>query len=232
MLDALRGLAIVIMVVDHVADLLFDLRVDDSVIRSATRLSMPLFSILMGYFFRFCDSVQSLAARFRPERTTQIIIAMAAVNLVFYPHHHLVDILASLLVAYLAYLILGKYFSWCVLLIIAYPIDPSIGRFDFPITIAVSFVAQGSILRQHGFRWALLSGLLLTLAGWWVFKYQHAAVFHKLFYFVLPATIMIAWAEKSPARNIPGLSLVGRYPLTAYVAQYYVIFLIAYLVKS
>ncbi len=49
-LDAVRGLAIVLMIVDHVAGILFDLPIEVDNVRMLTRLSMPLFSVLMGYF--------------------------------------------------------------------------------------------------------------------------------------------------------------------------------------
>ena len=47
-LDSLRGLAIVLMIVDHVAGILYGQNIGESWIRFATRLSMPLFCVLTG----------------------------------------------------------------------------------------------------------------------------------------------------------------------------------------
>ena len=59
-LDALRGLAIVLMIVDHVCGILLSINIEFAGVRFWTRLSMPLFAVLMGYLFDTQRPVGSL----------------------------------------------------------------------------------------------------------------------------------------------------------------------------
>ena len=220
-LDTLRGVAITLMAIDHIADLLFELPIRDSSLRLATRLSMPLFCVLMGFFCR-------LDTRFRFERLLQIALATILANLIFYPRYHVVEILGCLLLASLAFRASGKYFAACAAALFVYPWDPLASWFDFPPTIVVSFVAVGWVLHRHGFRWALAASAILSTGAIWIEHLQPDGVNHKLCYFILPAIMLVHLGRKFPDRRIPVLDKIGQYPLTAYVTQYYLISIIAY----
>lgn len=218
------------MVVDHVADVFFELTIQSSTWRTLTRLSMPLFCLLMGYFFRPDRPV-------RLTRSLQIAAAAIAVNLVFYPRYERIEILGSLLIAYLLFLAMRHLFSLMVLAIVFYPIDPLAHWLDFPITIVVSFVAQGMLIRRNGIPLSIMTAGLLTIAGLWIHDLEPMGVNHKLCFFALPATCLVMLAshagsshagstrqKQSTTRWLAPWVLLGQNPLAAYVAQYYLIF--------
>lgn len=220
-LDALRGLAIVLMVIDHVTGIWFGLGIAETPVRFATRLSMPLFCVLMGYFFK-------PEARFRFERLGQIAIACIAANLVFYPHYGRIEILALLLFTYLLFIATGRFFPIFVFTIFLFPLDGSTVILDFPITIVISFVAQGMVLRRYGIVAAMAIGTLLASGAVWINMLEPDRINYLLCLFILPATLLVYLGEGWPERRLPGLSELGRYPLTAYVTQYYLIMAVYY----
>jgi hypothetical protein len=219
-LDSLRGLAIALMIVDHFAGIVLQISIHDS-LRLATRLSMPLFCVLMGYFLQ-------TERRLRLDRLGQILAAAIVANLLFWPYYHRIEILGSLLVAYLVFLAAGRFFPALVLSILLYPVDPLARWFDFPPTIAVSFVAQGMLLRRWGMPAAGLSGAILVAAGLWIQEMEPGGVNHKLCWFVLPATLLVYLVEPWKSARITLLHWAGRHPLSCYLAQYFVIFALAY----
>lgn len=220
-LDTLRGLAIVLMIVDHVADFWFDIRITDSSVRFVTRMAMPLFCVLMGYFFRPEN-------RFRYKRLGQIAATACAVNLLFWPHYHRIEILGCLTVAYLLFLATGVYFQLFVFAILLYAFDHSTALFDFPLALVVSFVAQGMVLRRWGIVPALLTGAMLSSGAIWIHELEPGRVNYLLCLFVMPATLLVYLGESYPKRRILGLDRLGQHPLTAYLTQYYVIMAVYY----
>lgn len=218
-LDALRGAAIVLMIVDHLAGMLMDVRIEYSSVRFWTRLSMPLFCVLMGYFL-------NPHKRHSLTRYAQIAAAAVAINVLYLWVYGELEILASLLVAYTLFLLTGRYFVVFAAAALLYAVDPSPRLFDYPLTIVVSFVAQGMILRQLGGQAALVSGCLLASGIAWVGMGNPHDVNHLLFYFILPATGLVYLASRYPDKRIVGLDWMGRHPLTAYLVQYYIVFAI------
>ncbi|MCA9130211.1 MAG: hypothetical protein KDB22_24155 [Planctomycetales bacterium] len=210
-LDTIRGLAIVLMIVDHAADLLLSIPISLSSVRIITRLSMPLFCVLMGYFLH-------RAPRLPGKRFGQVLLASIIVNLAYYSLRGQLEILASLLVSYLVFLICRSWFVSCTPLAFAFVWDPTVAIFDYSVFVVVSCVAQGVVLRQFGTRTATLTGLSLLVATFAVSPPTQYVLF-----FVLPATLIIAWAAKHPDWNLTMLNGIGRYPLSAYVIQYYVL---------
>ena len=212
------------MIIDHVVGLLFSQPILDSPVRWMTRLSMPLFCVLMGYFFdparRFQDG------KFRWRRFGQILGSAVLVNLVFWPHYAKIEILGSLLIAYGLFVLTGPLFPGLVFVILFYRDDALAQWLDFPPTIVVSFVAQGMILRKLGIRVALLSGAMLTVGSGVIFLLEPTGVNHLLCLFVLLATLLVYAGQRWPNCSIAGLVQIGRYPLTVYVIQYYVVFAI------
>ncbi|MCA9133127.1 MAG: hypothetical protein KDA45_08225 [Planctomycetales bacterium] len=210
-LDSLRGLAIVLMIIDHSADILFHVSIDPSTIRMATRLSMPLFCGLMGYFLVSQEKVNW-------HRFYQLCLATLAINLVFFTIYGRLEILASLLVCYTLFLAAGRLLALAVVAVWFFQLDGSAQLFDYPLSVVLSCVAQGMVLRLHGWRVALLSGGAITLAALWV-----APPSVYVLFFVLPATLAIAWAAAHPQVTVSGLERIGHYPLTVYLIQYYVL---------
>ncbi len=237
-LDGLRGLAIVLMVIDHTAGILVEVPINFGTIRFATRLSMPLFAILMGYFLtpgklavtrpRTIEDNRSSKGHFLIEwfatsRLMQILVAGVLTNLLYYYHYGVLDILAGLAVCYPLFLLLNDKFVYLLPIILLYPYDPLNPLFDYPLTIVISLVAQGMLLRQRGLGLASLSAVGLTLVGMAIISQPSFFVL----LFTLPATVLIGLAARSKGFSHPWLVFLGRHPLTVYVVQYYVLFAIA-----
>jgi uncharacterized membrane protein len=225
--DCLRGLAIVLMIVDHAAGLLFHTPIDYSTVRFGTRLSMPLFAILMGYFLTEHRFGKSVAERggYLAQRWLQIFLAGVLTNLLYYPLIGVFDILAGLLICYLLFLLLKDKFVWLMPVILLYPYDPLNRIFDYPLTIVICLVAQGIVLRKWGLGPATLSAISLSLIG--IALVGKPSLFVLLF--SLPATLLLGLAAKSKGMTNPWLAWLGQRPLTAYVVQYYVLFAISQL---
>ncbi|MGB0598607.1 MAG: hypothetical protein ACPGLY_18110 [Rubripirellula sp.] len=224
-MDSLRGLAIGLMLVDHSAGILFGLTIRDSPVRWVTRLAMPLFCVLMGYFLRE-------DRRNDWKRPAQILAACVAVNCLFYPLYGSVEILGSLLLTYLVFVISGRCFPFCVLAIAFYPIDPLRAWLDYPPTIVLSFVAQGALLRRFGMTAAGLSGVWLAFAAVWIDRLEPNGVNQRLCLFILPATLLVFFGSQFPAKRLPGFDWLGRHPLEVYVGQYYAIFILFWVLEA
>ncbi len=215
-LDALRGLAIVLMIVDHCAFYLWDIPIAPTTLRIVTRLSMPLFCGLMGYFLAGQTKINW-------KRFYQLCLATVLVNLAFFSVHHKLEILASLLICYGMFICLRNWLSLAVVAVFLTPLDPSVAWFDYPLPIVLSCVAQGIILRRHDLRIAVATGALVTLGALVV----SPPSVYVLFY-VIPVSLLIAGAAR---RSQPDWSLLrlewlctlGRYPLSIYVVQYWVV---------
>jgi hypothetical protein len=212
-LDTLRGFAVVLMVLDHVAGMIFLEQLPWSPIRLATRLSMPLFCLLMGYFL-------NPARRRIGRRFWEICVAAILLNAVFWPLYQRIEILGSLLIAYLLFLLSGWLFPIFVLSIFLYGDDHLAKWLDYPPTIVVSFVAQGMISRRFGLLTSSVTGAILSAVGLAIATYQPEGFNHLLCYFVLPATWLVHFGSRHSTFRIPGLD--------CYVAQYYLLFLILY----
>ena len=230
-MDSLRGLAIVLMVIDHAAGLIGSWSITDSSVRTAMRLSMPLFAVLMGYFLR-PNASWIPEGGLRRSRLAQIGLAAVLVNLVFYPMYGCVDILCSLFLVAIMARVAGRVFPVLVVAALAYPIDPTdgwptAGWMDFPLTIVLAFVALGNLYATAGRTVALIAAAALTLFYPVAASATPGSVSPLLFLFVFPACVLLVIAERFPRASIPGLETCGRNPLKAYVIQYYVIVAIA-----
>ncbi len=229
-LDSLRGLAIVLMVVDHAAGLLFQTPIDFSTVRLGTRLSMPLFAVLMGYFLPLWCQTRDGSKRGRSplRRIGEIGIAALATNLLYFSVYGVFDILLDLVVCTLIYWLLGNRFMLLCVVILAYRIDPSIGVFDYPLSIVLSLVAVGVVLRLSDITAAVVIGIAVTIGGLLLISPPSMLVV----LFTVPATALVAMASQSKGINVPPLAWLGRHSLAAYVVQYYVLFGIAALADT
>ncbi|QDV64790.1 Acyltransferase family protein [Crateriforma conspicua] len=220
-LDTLRGLAIVLMLVDHAAAYWFDVRIELTSVRLITRLSMPLFCLLLGYFL-------PTDRRFRAVRLLQILAAAVAVNLVYWPLNHQLEILASLLLAAVVGTAMGRTAPLMLASILFYRLDPVSRWFDYQPTLVFALVGQGAMLRRFGIGPAIASGLALlgiTISGHWI---RPTDTHRFVVWFSLPATILVGLGRRFPDFRVIGLDWLGRHPLSIYVAHFYVIAAIAW----
>lgn len=235
-LDSVRGLAIVLMLVDHIAVISFNIPIGIDNIRLVTRLALPLFAILFGFFLVQPSPQESLAssaskkalpskgtspgnwAAFR--RPTQVLVASIAANLVFVPEFGRLEVLASFLACSLLYLVLRRYFVIMLLAVLLFQQDPTLALLDYPITLTASLVAIGMVLRLHGFQTAILAAMVVILTGLAIVPTPPLFVL----LFAIPATCVVALASVSPELSVGWLAFLGRYPLTTYVTQYYILF--------
>lgn len=214
-LDTLRGFAIVLMVIDHAADLWWNVAIAPDTIRIVTRLSMPLFCGLMGYFLIVREHIAW-------NRLLQLGIATLVVNMAFFTVYRRLDILASLLVCYGIFIVFRKGLLVGLIAPFFFYWDESGRVFDFPISVVWCCVAQGAVVRLGGWRWGIATALLVTAGAWFV-----PPPTQYVLLFVLPATGLIAWGAGQAERGVKWLEFLGRFPLTSYITQYYVLLVIA-----
>jgi len=228
-IDSLRGGAILLMIIDHFSVILFDIPIAPDTIRFATRLSLPIFAILLGSLLMENRAFLDASTGFRRwVRTTpaqnrrflQITLASIAISFVYCPYFQKIDILASFSLVYLIFMVLGNRFIVLYGAILLYPFDVSGQVFDYPITIVVSLVSVGMILRRNGLSIALVCSLLLAAYGIAVVPPPMSIVLA----FSLPATLLCGLAKSWPEMSNRWLAIMGRYPLRVYVIQFYAIF--------
>jgi hypothetical protein len=168
----------------------------------------------MGYFL-------AAGSRIHWTRFYQLLLAALAVNVAFFTAYHKFEILASLTICYVLFIALRS--KLCLAFVAVYFIhfDFLAEWFDYPLTIVVSCVAQGMILRLHGWRVALVTGLFVTAGMFFV-----APPPTYVLMYVLPSTLLITLGAHKPELQFQGLALLGRYPLTTYLVQYVLFFAI------
>ncbi|MCA9519143.1 MAG: DUF1624 domain-containing protein, partial [Myxococcales bacterium] len=163
-LDALRGVAILAMIVDHATVLVFGVERLAWNGRAVGRLAEPLFVVLFGYFLEHRSSdlpsrsapgalgPSDAAARRRPlgRRAAQILLAAAIVEPLFYGVFVHLDILATLLLVLLLHAALGRAFVLCAPLFLLAPWDPTAAWLNYPLFLVASQAAAGALLRTRG----------------------------------------------------------------------------------
>lgn len=201
------------MIVDHVALLWFEIWIAPTTIRFATRAALSLFVVLFGYLLAAGPRPG------RPRRIGQIALAATAVNLLVYPIFDKLEVLAGLLLCYAAFYLLGTSFPVLVAAVLLYPLDATQRLLDYPLSILLAMAATGMILRRYGFEAACAAAATVTVAA--AILVPAPALYVMLF--LVPAVVAVAVAAARPALTALPLETVGRYPLTVYTAQYYVI---------
>ena len=232
-LDSLRGVAILLMIVDHVAFLFFDQNIELGQLRFFTRLSMPLFCILGGYLAAGKETVNWM-------RIAQVAVAACIVNLLYFPAYGQLEILVSLLLCYLGYAMIGKWMMLCAGGALLYAWDPTASSslaadlwsgkaclLDFPFTIVATPFALGILLRKFGLPWAVGALLLLLPAIWLI---PEPTVF--VLWLTPVALLLVAGGCSKPSYSLRPLELIGRYPLRIYATQYVVLLGLALLTQQ
>ena len=224
-LDSLRGLAISLMIVDHIAWLFFSQPIEPNSIRMLTRLSMPLFCVLTGFFVLRRRSTNW-------ERLFQVALAAAAVNLAYFTLYGKVEILAALLLCYLAIAGIGSWFLLGSVAFLLYPLDVTSSFFDFPMSVVATCVAVGGVQRRIGWPAAMVLSVLIATGLMFDrffsdgFRWVAAPTVYVLL--MLPLAVTLTGAGQfRPHWRVPGLEWIGRYPLSIYVGQYLLLLLLA-----
>ena len=212
--DALRGLAIALMVLDHVAMILWKLQLESD-IRSMTRLAEPLFVVLFGYL---------LYGRTRARlgtRGLQLLAAALVSNALFYPAYHTLDILVTFLGVLLVFAALGHRLMFLVPLVLLLPLDPTRAILDYPLFIVLGQTAFGMALHhRQGAWWGAWAGAVLLAGSFWVLDGHHRV---EIGLTAVAAGALLA-ARRWPGEALPGLDFLGRPPVSIYALQFPVIF--------
>ncbi len=223
------------MVVDHVSGILANVPISPNTIRFGTRLSLPLFAVLIGYFMgkqqrRDHGSGPNEALRFdlgnqRLVRFGQILLAAVITNALTFQFLGKLEILASFAVVYGFYFFLGRHIQWLILALPLYAYDPSLDYFDYPVLLVASLVAIGTVLANRSLGVALLLSLVMVAVATPLIPPPSIYVV----WFLPAALAIVAAARQWPELQNRWLSALGRIPLTAYVCQYAVIVLIRFI---
>ena len=220
--DVLRGSAIVLMVIDHVAHAL-DYLIEPTNIRIVTRLSMPLFAILMGYFL-----VKSQRTNYL--RLLQLGIAAVFMSWVTTRAFGQAEILAALFCSAIIFHLTKPIFPIFVVAAFIFAFDPTNAgsglewlpiTFDYPLTICLSCVALGAVVARCHAVIAIIAAALVAAAGWIVPPPSAYVLIASL-----PATALLVIASNYGAISIwrskfaTWLGFCGRYPLSIYIVHY------------
>jgi len=220
-IDSLRGLAIVVMMIDHVSMLVFGQGFELFGIRFFTRIAEPLFAIIFGYLL-IGRSKQGLARRLK-----EILLVALLANIVYFSITQKLEILVSFAIATIAYYFLGSRLRYLIFFFILYPVDFTKHFLDYPMSIVISQVAFGMFLRELKqtaqlsplFICFLLGPFIVPVPLGWTLGFTAFA----------GGLFLIA---KRAQFNVSLFSTVGKKPLTYYLLQYIVILLIAILVNG
>jgi uncharacterized membrane protein len=205
-MDALRGFAILIMFLDHILFLSPNSGFDPFNPRFFTRIAEPVFAVLLGYFLLNRGSGKLLP------RLAEIIAVAFFVNLFFYTLTGKLEILASFILVFALYFALRERLVWLIPLVFFVSVDPTMNFLDYPLSLVASQVALGMGLRSGMGPWLAL--VFLAAAFVIPSPYSYAAIFTAV------AAGLVVLAQKFKDVSVPGLSQIGRKPLTYYVIQY------------
>lgn len=263
------------MVLDHFCYFFTeDPRIAPDTIRILTRISMPLFCILAGYFAfqprslrrnrddgvtspssnqdaarSDSSSTQSpsplsrvvgLAWFPKPwRRIMQVTLACVVLNFILLQNMGgKLEILASILVGYAmlkaccssrlppigaVVAVAALSLSWGL-----FPWDLSRAWFDYPLTVVVSSMAAGALMR-----WSQIAALgvatatALVLLSIRTFSGEHQLVTAPSVYVLIAQALaagLVVAAIRLPGLRVPGLTWAGKFPLAIYVAHYLVFY--------
>ncbi len=208
------------MIIDHSADMLWEMPIAKTNVRMLTRLAMPLFCVLAGYLVARRTSLNWT-------RVGQVALASVAASIISYSCFQRLEILASILLVLLVFPVVSPGFGLLVGLAALVAVDPTASLLDFPFTVVAACMAAGAVLRSKR-RWlSLACAAWLVLASVWV-----ASPTAYVLWWAPLAMWLIHLAESGKLPSWRLLATIGRYPLVIYVAQYYVLWAMQYLVRS
>lgn len=215
-MDALRGLAIIIMFFDHVLFFGPNSSFDPFSPRFFTRIAEPIFAVLVGYFLIGREDKRLFS------RLLEILAVAFFVNIFFYMLLGKLDILISLALSYLAYFALKDKIVLLIPAFVLFSIDPTRQLLDYPLSLVLSQVALGAAMRKG---LSPLLPLVMLLAPLFVpAPYSYAALFTAV------AGFLVLLAQKFKDIKIPIASQIGKKPLLYYMAQYILAGIVAFII--
>ncbi|MCX8166888.1 MAG: hypothetical protein N3E37_03485, partial [Candidatus Micrarchaeota archaeon] len=230
-LDFLRGLTILIMFVDHYVALAFDMDISVFNIRFFTRIAEPTFALLLG-FFLFNRSNKSLAFR-----AIEIFFVALLINIFFYSVTNKFEVLVSFFLVYVVFILAKLFnikFEFFVFAILFNKIDSTHIFLDYPITLVLSQVSFGYLIRQIYEKGNKISDVIsLTLLFFLpivvgILFVTSNSYMYTVFFTGLAAIILIIFFEFHNKlgtniinrKSLRALSLIGEKPLLFYALQY------------
>ncbi len=213
-MDFLRGLAIAIMIIDHIYAYILSESVSIYNIRLITRIAEPLFALLLGYF---------LIGRKRErifERGFQITAAAIISNIIHYPATLSLEILASFVIVYIVYWIMKERFKYLIFIVLFSFLDPTRTILSYPAFLVISQVSLGMLLRKKEDSWIHLLVFAFAIP---IFAMSTSLTLALTSIFTILAFFMIKIAEENHEFGMNIINWIGRNPLKIYVAQMYII---------
>jgi uncharacterized membrane protein len=205
-MDVVRGLAILLMFVDHILFLLGYSSFSMFEPRFFTRMAEPLFAVLFGYFL-VGRTENSLMGRF-----FEIMVVAILINILVYPFMGSLEILASFTLSFLAYALLRERIVFLMPLVLLFNLDPTTGILSYPIFLVLPQVALGVAMRK-GITPSI--SIIFALMSFFV-----VARFEFSFLFTALACAILLVAEKHRGFSVPIIEHIGKRPLFFYVIQY------------
>jgi hypothetical protein len=205
-MDALRGLAIVVMFFDHILFFSENSSFDPFSPRFFTRIAEPIFAVLVGYFLIGRETKNMVFRLF------EILMVAFFVNMLFFLALGKFEILASLALSYIAYFALKDRIVFLLPAFMLFSIDPTRPFLDYPLSIALSQVALGAAIRK-GLS-PFLPLIFLAAPLFVPAPYVYPALFAIL------AGLLVLLAQRFKDIKVPVLSQIGKRPLLYYMAQF------------
>jgi hypothetical protein len=145
-------------------------------------------------------------------RLFEILMVAALVNVFFFLALGKFEILASLALCYLAYFALRDKIVFLLPAFVLFSVDPTRTFLDYPLSLVLSQVALGAVIRKGLNPFLLLAFLAAPLFV--PTPYVYPALFS-----VLAGALVLA-AQKFRDIKVPILSQIGKRPLLYYMAQF------------
>lgn len=221
-IDSLRGLAIIIMFIDHIALFLFNIDIEFLGVRFFTRIAEPMFAIIFGFllFDRSYDRVVN--------RLKEIVIVALVLNIILFSFSSKYEILVCFAIFQIIYILFGNFSKYLSFLIIFYSYDFTRSFLDYPLSIFIFQASAGMLLKdllsfskKTTYLHLLISVCLAMISSvfivnensykWTVF---YSIIFLGIFYIINNQKIII--------RNRL-LEEIGKRPLESYIVQYVIV---------
>lgn len=159
--DFLKAAALILVIVDHVALLFFELGIEG--LRVPTRLAEPLFAVCLGWGLAGSTSSRIL------RRSLLVGAVGCGVASTTFPVLDRIDVLISFFAVYLLFAIAHPLRSapwWLAICSLGAVWDPSGRILDYPLSMVLFQVSGGIALRRERVRWHVMTGTVAAiLAG-------------------------------------------------------------------
>ena len=209
-IDFLRGLAILLMFIDHIAYFVFHEDITITNIRLITRFAEPLFVLIFALFLD--RDRKSLLKSFAVILAVSLIINLFAYGM--FTNH--LEVLASFLVCLAVQLLFPGIWPYLVLLALMVAVDPSGLVLDYPLTVVLSQVALVKAYKQD----RKLSFLMLPVFLLGSLVAPHS--FNLTLLFTIPSLLVIDFCLRNRGFKNSLINFIGQRPMLFYALQYLV----------